>query len=151
MSTDDDGGIEWLTNTEPSQDLVTVDIRGAAAITVGPGEILVVVMPQWATPMVLREHREHFTAVLGNRFVMVAGDNIQLAKVRTDQWAAPALGRISAETLDQTTAQGECSYCGEVALFKPTPDGAWWTHQDAANHRVVIRPESVVPYREENA
>lgn len=87
-------GIEWVRPREDAKvNPVTVDVPEARALTVGPDEVLVVVFPQWATPAILDQHRERFTEVLGSRFILVAGDDVQLAKIPAEGWAPPALER----------------------------------------------------------
>ena len=81
--------VEWLDRQEGR----VVDIEQipglseARGLTVGPDEVLVVVFPRWAGNDVLQAHTARLRDVLGNRFIMVMGDDIQLAKVRKDQWA----------------------------------------------------------------
>lgn len=58
----------------------------ASGITVAPDEVLVIVFPTFVGPQELAAHRERFREVLGSRFVLVSGDNIQLAKIKEEEW-----------------------------------------------------------------
>lgn len=84
--------IEWLRAHEGEPvGPVTVDVPEARALVVGVDEVLVVVFPSWVPMDVLAAHRTHLTEVLQNRFFLVTGNDIQLAKVRAQDWASSAL------------------------------------------------------------
>jgi hypothetical protein len=86
--------IEWLHPDDeptPAAGRVEVGVTEARALVVGPDEVLVVVFPQWAGPEVLNMHRIRLAEVLGNRFLLVAGGDIRLAKVQSSDWAPRAL------------------------------------------------------------
>lgn len=87
MSAADD--IEWLTPAT-TQRAADVDLAPARGLVVGPGEILVVVLPSFATMEVLEVHRKHFQRILGDRFVMISGGDVRLAKVRSEDWGPGA-------------------------------------------------------------
>ena len=90
------GDIEWVGSpgSWPSESVagepigrLTVDIEQARALTLAPDEVLVVVFPSWVGQHNLDAHTTRLRGVLGNRFIAVMGDNVQLAKVRTEDWA----------------------------------------------------------------
>lgn len=92
--TEDD--IEWVSRTahmisdDPAD--ITVNIPEAHALVVAADEILVIVFPTWLTPMELDMHRARLKEGLGNRFILMAGDHVQLAKVKNHDWAdTPAI------------------------------------------------------------
>jgi hypothetical protein len=68
----------------------TVDMPAARGLVVGPDEILVVVMPAYSMH-VMDAHRRHLREVLGDRFVMMSGDDVRLAKVKAEDWAGNAI------------------------------------------------------------
>lgn len=61
---------------------VSVDVPSAHALTVGPDEVLVVVLPGHVDPAQMQAHRDRIREVLGNRCLVVAGDDVRLAKVK---------------------------------------------------------------------
>lgn len=79
--------IEWW---EPgTSGVYTGHVAGLAearGLTVGHDEVLVVVFPT-VRPDVLHAHAARLREVLGNRFILVSGDDVQLAKIKKDQWA----------------------------------------------------------------
>ena len=86
------GDIEWVRQSvDGDVTPVELDLTAARGFTVGPGDILVVVFPQWVGAPELEAHRQHLLDKLGDRFVLVSGDDVMLARVRDDQWGRPAL------------------------------------------------------------
>jgi hypothetical protein len=75
---------------------VSVDIGEARALVIGPDDRLVIVMPGYVNsdPQIVYAHAARIREAIGNRFVILAGDDIQLAKVKDDDWGRPALGDI---------------------------------------------------------
>lgn len=154
--------IEWLTQTPTGEWPLTdpgvtpVNVTPAHGLVVGPDEILVVVLPQYVGMHALAEHREHFRRILGDRFVMIAGGDVQLAKVSAGDWAGRAItDRVSVET-QQPTARGICTVCDRPAVFRVVNKGEWWTHApDPATagsmetHRVTVNPSQTRPYTDE--
>lgn len=69
---------------------VTVDLPKARGLVVGPDDVLVVVFPPLRQDE-LAAHRKELHRILGDRFVFVAGDGVQLAKVRREDWADNAV------------------------------------------------------------
>lgn len=69
---------------------VTVDVPEARALVVGPDDILLIVMPS-GHEHAFEGHRAHLNSVLHNRFMLIAGDNIMLAKVKAEDWGRNAL------------------------------------------------------------
>lgn len=69
---------------------VTVDIPEARALVIGPDDLLVVVIPQ-GHAHAIQQHREHLHSVLGNRFIIILGDDVMLAKVKDEEWGRYAL------------------------------------------------------------
>lgn len=70
---------------------VTVNIPEARAVTVAPDEVLVVVMPSWLSDQQRASHRAHLDDVLGKRYMLIYGEDVQLAKVKEEDWARDAL------------------------------------------------------------
>ena len=72
---------------------VIVDLGGEArGLIVGPDEVLVVVVPGVLNPEQAQAHHARMRAALGDRFLLVVGDNVLLAKVKDEHWARPAIG-----------------------------------------------------------
>lgn len=97
-----DEDLEWISRSpapalppiEPSEVLgwVRVDLAEARGLIVGPDEILVVVLPKFVGMADVSRHRENFRAVLGNRFVMITGGDVRLAKVNANDWGPNVIG-----------------------------------------------------------
>lgn len=88
------GEIEWLHPELPeagSASWVAVDVAGARGLVVGPDDVLVIVFPARATPAVLQEHQHRCREALGDRFLLVAGDDVRLAKVQPGSWGQTAI------------------------------------------------------------
>lgn len=85
--------IEWL-HPEPYEaepaPWVAVDVAEARGLVVGPDEVLVIVFPARATPDVIGMHAVRCREALGDRFLLAAGDDIRLAKIKPEDWGFSA-------------------------------------------------------------
>lgn len=70
---------------------VTVDMAPAKGMVVGPDDILVVVFPSWVDDTARQKHCDHLTEILGKRYMLMIGNDIQLAKVKAKDWADNAV------------------------------------------------------------
>jgi hypothetical protein len=84
--------IEWLSSGEVVNPAV-VDMGEARALVIGPDDRLVVVMPGDVRMFDLQAHADRIREAIGNRFVILAGNDIRLAKVKANDWDRPALDR----------------------------------------------------------
>ncbi len=80
--------IEWMSAplTGDVTDTVTVEVREARALVVGRDEVLVIVFPRYVSMHDLMAHRARLQEGLGHRFILLAGDDIQLARVKEGEW-----------------------------------------------------------------
>lgn len=90
--------IEWLSRSGASLegdvvDGTTVSIPEARALVVGPDDLLVIVFPYFLGQVQMEAHRRRLREVLGDRFILLTGDNIQLAKIPERDWATGAIDK----------------------------------------------------------
>lgn len=85
--------IEWLRDEVVDAETYVAEIPEARALVIGPDDRLVVVMPGWLNMQEIDRHAARIREAIGNRFVILAGDDIRLAKVNGDDWDRPAIGR----------------------------------------------------------
>lgn len=74
-------------------DEATIDLPEARALTLAADETLIIVLPRRISKQEADEHHAYLYPYLGDRFVIIGGDDILLGKIKTEDWGGPVGGQ----------------------------------------------------------